>query len=179
MDNNQGRKSRFRIVERSGQTVRDIIGTGYPWNYEKCDKEDCFLCRTSIKKNVSCQKQGMAYQILCTACSNQGVISEYEGETGRSLYARGSQHLSEFRRQVTSNCMTIHNVVHHGGSYEFHFRMEAKGRFMSPLDRQVNESMRIRHSEANILMNSGSEWRADRIPRAVFWAPGFERQGNP
>ena len=67
--------------------------------------------------------------------------------------------------------MTIHNVVHD----EFHFRMEAKGRFTSPLARQLNESMRIRHSDANILMNSGSEWRADRVPRAVFWAPGFER----
>ena len=75
--------------------------------------------------------------------------------------------------------MTMQNVVHHGGSCEFHFQMEAKRMFMSPVERQVNESMRIRHSKANILMNSGSEWRADRIPRAVFWAPGFERQGNP
>ena len=117
----------------------------------------------------------MAYHILCIACSDQGVISEYEGETGRSLFARLIQHLSEFRRKVTSNCMTIYNVVHHGGSSEFHFRMEAKGRYMSPLVRQLNESMRIRHINANILMNSGSEWRAERVPRAVFWAPDFER----
>ena len=67
-----------RIVEKSGQTVRDLIGTGYPWNYEKCDKEDCFLCSTSVKTNVSCQKQGMGYRILCTLCENNGVVCEYE-----------------------------------------------------------------------------------------------------
>ena len=83
------------------------------------------------QKETSCQKQGMAYKILCTACSDQGVISGYEGETGRSLYTRGSKHLGKFWMQVTLNCMTIHNVVHHGGSCEFHFRMEAKGRLMN------------------------------------------------
>ena len=75
--------------------------------------------------------------------------------------------------------MTIHNAVHHGGSAEFHFRMEGVGRFSVPLDRQLNESMRIRHSQADVLMNSGSEWQADRVPRAVFWAPGLQRQENP
>ena len=29
------------------------------------------------------------------------------------------------------------------------------------------------------LMNSGSEWRADRVQRAVFWAPGLQRQEIP
>ena len=33
--------------------------------------------------------------------------------------------------------------------------------------------MRIKNTGANIRMNSGSEWRADRIPRASFTAPGL------
>ena len=33
--------------------------------------------------------------------------------------------------------------------------------------------MRIKNTGANIRMNSGSEWRADRITRASFTAPGL------
>ena len=47
---------------------------------------------------------------------------------------------------------------------------------MKPLDRQVDEALRIKHSEADILMNSGAEWRLDAIPRANFTAPDLERR---
>ena len=173
IENNQGRQSRIRVVERSGMTIKDTISTRYPWAYDRCNKSDCFLCTTSTKNNVSCQKQGMGYIITCTACCNSGLLAQYEGETGRSLYERGSSHISEFKRKVSSNCMVIHNLTHHDGSTEFHFKMESIGHFRTPLDRQLNESLRIQHSNADILMNSGSEWRADRVPRAVFSAPGL------
>ena len=86
---------------------------------------------------------------------------------------RGSSHISEFKRKASSNCMIIHNLAHHEGSADFHFKMESVGRFHSPLDKQLNESMRIQHSIADIFMNSGSEWRADRVPRAMFCDPGL------
>ena len=37
--------------------------------------------------------------------------------------------------------------------------------FSSAMDRQIDESLRIKHSMATV-MNSGSEWRMDPIPRA-------------
>ena len=37
----------------------------------------------------------------------------------------------------------------------------------------INEALRIKNTEVNVRMNSGSEWRADRIPRASFTAPGL------
>ena len=36
--------------------------------------------------------------------------------------------------------------------------------------------MRIKNSNDVILMNSGSEWRSDAIPRAAFTAPAIERK---
>ena len=56
-----------------------------------------------------------------------------------------------------------------------HFRMEGIKSFKKPLDRQVNESLRIQGSAdtVDIIMNSGSEWRADALPRASFGAPGL------
>ena len=43
--------------------------------------------------------------------------------------------------------------------------MEGTALFSSAMDRQIDESLRIKHSMATV-MNSGSEWRMDPIPRA-------------
>ena len=58
----------------------------------------------------------------------------------------------------------------------FNFRMERSGVFKTPLSRQVNEALRIKNSRANQRMNSGSERRADDLPRAAFSAPGLENR---
>ena len=44
--------------------------------------------------------------------------------------------------------------------------MEGEGIFSSAMERQVDESLRIKHSCADLIMNSGSEWRMDPTPRA-------------
>ena len=81
----------------------------------------------------------------------------YEGESGKCLYERGKKHLSEFRSSTSSNAMVIHIRKHHSGSTDLNFKMEAIKSFNTPLDRQLNEALRIKHSDADILMNSGSE----------------------
>ena len=40
--------------------------------------------------------------------------------------------------------LPIQNNVHHGGSKTNHFVMEATGTFNKPLDRQVDESIRLK-----------------------------------
>ena len=115
----------------------------------------------------------MGYIITCNSCCKSGLLAQYEGETGRSLYERGSSHISEFKRKVSSNCMLIHNLAHHNGSTEFHFKMESIGQFHTPFDRQLNESLRIQHSNADILINSANEWMANRVLRVVFSTPGL------
>ena len=78
--------------------------------------------------------------------------------------------------------MVIHNRTFHPqlkcrpGGAEFNFRMERSGVFKTPLSRQVNEALRIKNSTADQRMNSGSEWRADTLPRAAFSAPGLENR---
>ena len=44
------------------------------------------------------------------------------------------------------------------------------------MERQIEESIRIKDSTAEVLMNSRSEWRADKIPRAAFQAPGIPKK---
>ena len=84
--------------------------------------------------------------------------------------------MKEFTSFDRSNCMVAHNMVHHDSSKEFHFKMTVVKFFKRPLQGQVDESMRIKNSKDVILMNSGSEWRSDAIPRAAFTAPAIERK---
>jgi len=53
--------------------------------------------------------------------------------------------------------------------------MEGIKSFKKPIDRQINESLRIQDSvhTVDVVMNSGSEWRADSLTRASFGAPGL------
>ena len=51
--------------------------------------------------------------------------------------------------------------------------MEALRTFQKPLDRQIEEALRIKNSQFDILMNSETEWRIDSVPRARFTAPGL------
>ena len=179
--NRQGRKTRFKIVEQSGMTVRNTLAKSYPWEPSCCDDPLCFPCSSSslggstgIK--VSCRRPGIGYKITCLLCKEDEVLALYHGESGRNLYTKGKEHLKELSSGITTNCLVIHNNVHHNGSREVHFKMEATGTFLRAMDRQLDESLRMKYStkDTNILLNSGSEWRSDPVPRANFNAPGRE-----
>ena len=152
--------------------VNTLAGS-YPWRPGACDDDECFLCSTNVSgKFVSCRKPGMAYRIFCTICSS----AAYEGETSKCLYVRGKKHLEEFGSGVETNCMVIHNKKFHQESKDLNFMMEGLGHYNRPLDRQINEALRIKNSNASIIMNSGAEWRQPALPRAIFSAPGLERR---
>ena len=168
----QGRSSRIKIVEKSGVSVKQVLSKSYPWPTDKCTDPNCFPCSTNRKNAFSCRIPGASYSIHCTICESSDSKAVYYGETGQNLYARGRQHLSEFHQKLSTNNMVIHNGKYHPEiRSEFNFRMEGEALFVSPLDRQIDESLRIKYSEAGVIMNSRNEWRMDRIPRARVCQP--------
>ena len=167
-ENNQGRRTRIKVVELTGHTVRNTLAKNYPWKAQTCSLDECFLCTTNVDVTLSCRKPGVGYKISCTLCKSMGVVAEYQGESGRNLFVRGKEHLREFKDKKSTNCMVIHSRKHHGGSQDFCYKMEPTGVFQTAFDRQLDESMRLKFSGARIVMNSGSEWRGESIPRASF-----------
>ena len=152
------------------------LSTNYPWAPQSCKDDKCFPCSTNTETKISCRKPGVSYRILCTKYPLNGVGAAYEGETGKCLFVRGKWHMKEFNDGVSTNGMVIHNKKYHQGSKEMHFRMEALQTFQKPMDRQIDEALRIKNPEFDILMNSGTEWRIDYVPRARFTAPGLDRR---
>ena len=86
---------------------------------------------------------------------------------------RGKKHLEDFSSGNPSHCMTIHAKVHHPDVPHSmsNFRMIPLKRISKPLDRQITESLVISNASVDILMNSGSEWRAGAVPRASVGRP--------
>ena len=69
--------------------------------------------------------------------------------------------------------MTIHSRVHHHDAPRLvsHYRMMPIKTIRKLLDRQISEALFIANSEDDVLLNSGAEWGAGRVPRAAVAKP--------
>ena len=108
--------------------------------------------------------------INCNLCHGMAI---YYGESGKNCYSRGKKHLEDYKAGNSSNCMSIHMKIHHPKEpwLVSNFKMIPVKSVRKTLDRQVSEALEIYNSEAEILMNSGAEWRASQVPRAAVARP--------
>ena len=109
-ENNQGRKSRVKIIEKAGRSVKSLLAPNNPWSATKCGDEECFMCSTATGPlKLSCRVPGVLYTIVCVLCEEEGGKSAvYYGESGKNCYERGKKHLEQFKAGNASHCMTIH-----------------------------------------------------------------------
>ena len=157
---------RVKMVERGGSTIKNILCKN-PWASEECGRgEDCFPCRSSDGRGGRCQQEGVVYRIKCQECASRGVCSEYLGESSRTGFLRGGEHLDGLKSRCPKSPLWKHCLEQHDGQ-EVAFKMEIVRKHKSPLTRQIHESVAIENSSAKILMNSKSEYNGSKIPRIV------------
>ena len=106
------------------------------------------------------------YRIRCQECASRGVCSEYLGESSRTGFLRGGEHLDDLKSRCLKSPLWKHCLEQHDGK-EVTFKMEIVRKHKSPLTRQIHESVAIENSSAKILMNSKSEYNGSKIPRIV------------
>ena len=113
-----------RFVEKLGQTLRTLVCRANPWRGKHCKREDCFICNGAMEgpgKNTGieadpkdlgrCQDQGLVYSIHCVECLNRGDEVHYIGESGRTAYQGGVEHLRGLRDQVDTSPLWKHQVL--------------------------------------------------------------------
>ena len=103
---------------------------------------------------------------MCIVCEREDKLYTYEGETGRSLYIGGSQHLEGYNKKDMKDPMWAHCVLEHGGT-KVDFWMEDMGSFRKPLARAIDEGIRINRAQGQ-LMNTRGEWRQSGVSRPSF-----------
>ena len=165
---NRNSKERIKIVEKSGQSIENILSKKDPFEKENCIEKACPICKNpEKKKNILCNTNNVGYRWLCNTCKNRDKVKVYEGETSRSARLRGKEHLDGYRRKTSDNVLYKHKMTEHENE-DADFSMEITGRFSDALTRQADEAVRIHGRKDEELLNSKSEFNHPPIARVVI-----------
>ena len=105
----------------------------------------------------------MGYEINCEVCGQKNLESKYAGESGRNLFGRGCEYVSDFEKKRMNKPLWKHIVEKHQGDAQgvpmfSHFSMKLTSVFVKPQRRKANEGVRISHLDPNTRMNSKDEF---------------------
>jgi hypothetical protein len=187
---------KLKIVERGGTKLVDILHKSNPWAGEDCKRKNCLLCKTKRlegKKNgQDCRKRNSVYETACLTCRDRQdkeieermegkdakKIEEekkkakryiYVGETNRSVYERGIEHVNDIAACKTSSHMLRHLLDVHEeeeeGWKDINFGMRIIKNTRSAFERQILESVVIQKSRSHHIMNNKAEYNRCALPR--------------
>ena len=87
---------RVKVVEKAGQTVKNVLQRSNPFAKRECGQQDCLVCK--VGKPRDCRKRGCVYQLKC-----KEDMRKYRGQTGRSTNERLKEEMKDWRnREVWS-----------------------------------------------------------------------------
>ena len=155
----------IKVVEKAG--VR--IGTLLPGLQAKedCERKNCMIHMTGGRGR--CNRENIVYQGHCLACRDIGKKSIYIGESSRSGYVRGKQHIEAIREPVKhqTNAFARHIMDKHNGN-ETRFEMSIVKYNRTPLERQVREGVEIVRTKADYMLNSKLDHFQPGIRQVTF-----------
>ena len=152
--------SQVKYSEELGSTLEDLLVRD-PWSEVGCGRVDCFPCKS---KKGNCQKQGITYRIDCVTCKAQGKEVTYFGESARTAYDRGLDHLKAIERGDISNACAKHHMESHQGE-PWDFKMSVIRCHKYPLQRQSHEGRLIEDFKGQEVMNQKGEWGCNLPPK--------------
>ena len=162
---------KVKIVEKTGTAIKSILHNSNPWAEGFCSRSDCYPCQTGEVK--SCYMRNLVYSNQCLDCKEKGKVSIYLGETSRSAYERGGDHIDDYRRKKEDSHILKHQMTEHSHSApNYQFRILA--RFQSALMRQVTEAVLIRRQEEGTVLNSKGVFNRCSLPRLTVEGAGMK-----
>ena len=164
-----------RVFERGGVKIGSIAKSD-SLSQKGCQREDCFPC--SSGGGGDCSKSCSAYSIECEECLKLDLKAVYQGEIGRNCYSRGLEHLDGLSKEKEDNPFWKHCQIQHGG-LKVKFKMICLKSFKTAFLRQINEGVRIACCEADMCMNSKSEFHQPSIVRLTHWGTQMRSRQEP
>ena len=147
---------RVQVCPRAGKSV-STDAKPEPLRKLGCRREDCLPCQSPGRVKGDCEKNPVTYKSTCQTCLLDGRKTTYEGETGRNAFTRGLEHQSGLQSKSENSALWKHCVLEHA-SQEADFSMEIVQCHSTCLSRQVHEAVRILRTDAEIILNSKSEF---------------------
>jgi hypothetical protein len=141
---------KIRVVERTGESIKNLITRSDPFQTKKCPPASCEIC-TSFPK-ISCKTRDSVYKIICKGCGEF-----YIGETSRSIAERYKEHCALHANRSESSVFAPHFKLRHNGVQQ---PLDLKLLKTCPGDamlRQVTEAVHIACEKPTL--NTKMEWR--------------------
>ena len=109
------------------------------------------------------------YKGTCNICKQNNITATYYGESGFSGFYRSNVHKQEILNKDLENAFAKHLQIYHpeheGDPSVFNITVIKT--FSKPMPRQCTEAVFIHNNEADIKMNSKTQFRQPAIPRVV------------
>ena len=158
--------NRIKLVERSGMMLKGILTKSNPHSGEKCGRTFCLVCNGGEEGGGDCRWRSVTYQTTCLSCLETGRKVRYYGESSRTAFERGVEHVADFISEAEESHMNKHQVAAHQGQDRVKFSMKVVQKHMSAFKRQVNEAVLIQLNEGReTLLNSKGEYNRCSLPR--------------
>ena len=187
---------RLKFVERAGKKISDILTTSNPWRGQDCERDRCVPCdtkeRTGKDKGQDCSKRSLVYETWCLECELKEKekiekrddlteiekkemmkrirLYKYVGETSRSLYERGWEHVHAKDQLHSNSHMLKHAVEEHPGGdlLQIKFGMRAITFCRSSFERQIMKACKIQEERVkHTILNSKSEFNRSAVLRIM------------
>ena len=152
-----------KVVERAGKSLEHTLVKSRPWRATHCGRVQCLTCQDD-KKVGQCTKRNLTYETSCQSCKLGGKEAIYIGETARSTYERGVEHLLDYKSAKPESHMSCHADEAHQGEDKPAFGMRILRQHKSPLYRQVHEAILISMNE-HVVLNAKQEYNRCLLPR--------------
>ena len=111
-------------------------------------EEKCLLCKSSKNGTSNCKNSNVGYSIKCNNCQGFDKPMSYKGETCRTGYIRGQEHLKQLESKSEKSVMWKHIVEEHKADQDkTEFSMKISGIFKDPMTRQLDEACRIQRKK--------------------------------
>ena len=116
----------------------------------------------------------MGLTISCLECEEKegnDKTAVYVGQTSRSMFERGQEHLYGLRSRKETSPLFKHTLEEHDSDLEIRYEMKVIKKHFSSFSRLVHESVVIeRTSKADnfSILNSRGEWERTHLPRLTI-----------
>ena len=153
-------KGKIKFVESMGLTIGQRLSRKDPWGTH-CGRNNCMPCQS---KPGRCTREGVVYLMTCQKCEEMGTKVHYVGESARTAFDRGSEHLSALNKRNPESPLVEHNNECHKEDHSM-FKMEILAYPRSNLQRQAMEASKIMMMSASSkLLNRKGEWGQNLPP---------------
>ena len=139
---------RVKIVEKAGMSLKSVLVKPNPWANMHCGRRECLPCG-DVKSQGMCKFRSITYETHCRPCREDRQVDKiYIGESARSAFERGSEHLSDYKANKEDSHMFKHFCDDHSSEETRpKFKMRILKSHRTPLYRQVHEAILIAQNE--------------------------------